>query len=602
MKKVILFISLVLSFQLVFAQKEEWTNHFSRVKEATTLDDDFYAKPDASKIPAIIAKYNEAMDLMNQVEAKSSDYKHSANYERVWIYKQIAFLYEKIGNHTLQKEYVNKAFAIWPSFYTIDISEARKHIKFSNDDPLDKTYTDIIYLGVEAALSLYDYERITQFNKLYEPVKKGISPTSEWIIYYDIALAFEESGDPFLDAIFALADKEESDDELASYYVRALEAWVSLSSENKALNTEPYKTMTTVFNSFKLNETDLQLRVAKALINVNEYAAANKWFATYTTVVNPASLDVGWKYSESAMKEPDKADARKAVSVIEKYSSGFSEYEWERLQKVYEFIGDIAKVQEIKNRIVEARRKAEEERRLQAQREEEERKRREKEERKANARGNFSVAVATNPIMYIWDDYPVSLDIRIGRVSNEFRVNITNTRPGKGDNYHFGQWRSEGITDDLRYHYSGYEFSYTLKILGSKGFSSTKSKRKQYVGGYVGFQPRYAMYDFNPEFINFTDATTAITDQHLITASAQRYEFTLMGGFLGDNLGSFFHIDYFLGVGIGYRTLDISSDRADFDINKYRFDESTDQRFEPKRWDKLYVPIRLGLRFGINLL
>jgi hypothetical protein len=302
------------------------------------------------------------------------------------------------------------------------------------------------------------------------------------------------------------------------------------------------------------------------------------------------------------MKEPDKADARNSATIIEKYSSGFSEYEWERLQKVYEFIGDYAKVQEIKNRIAETRRKAEEERRLQAQREEEERKRREKEQRKRDARGNFSVAVATNPIMYIWDDYPVSLDIRIGRISNEFRVNITNTRPGKGDNYHFSQWRSEGVTDDLRYHYSGYEFSYTLKILGSKGFSSTKSKRKQYVGGYVGFQPRYSMYDFNPEFINFTNATTAITDQHLITASAQRYEFSLIGGFLGDNLGSFFHIDYYIGVGIGYRNLDIASDKADFDINKYRFDESTDQRYEPKRWDKLYVPIRLGLRFGINLL
>ncbi len=602
MQKVILFIILIFSFQVVFAQKEEWTKHFEKSKEATALDDDFYASPDASKIPAIVTKYNEALDFISQVESKSSDYKHAANYEKAWIYKQISYLYNEVDDYTHQKEYVNKAFAIWPSYYTIDISEARKHIKFSNETPLDKTYTEMIYLGVNAAYNLYDYERVTELNKLYEPVKKGVSPTNEWIIYYDVALAFEESGDPFLDAIFALADKEESDDELATYYVRALEAWMPMSSEAKALNAEPYTTMTTIFNSLTITENDLKLRIAKALVNVNEYAAANKWFASYTTSVNPASLDVGWKYSESAMNEPDKADARKAVNTIEKYSSGFSEYEWERLQKVYEFIGDYAKVQEIKNRIAEARRKAEEERRLQAQREEEERKRREKEQRKRDARGNFSVAVATNPIMYIWDDYPVSLDIRIGRISNEFRVNITNTRPGKGDNYHFSQWRSEGVTDDLRYHYSGYEFSYTLKILGSKGFSSTKSKRKQYVGGYVGFQPRYSMYDFNPEFINFTDATTAITDQHLITASAQRYEFSLIGGFLGDNLGSFFHVDYYIGVGIGYRNLDINSDKADFDINKYRFDETTDQRYEPKRWDKLYVPIRLGLRFGINLL
>ena len=179
MKKVILFIILTFSFQIAFAQKEEWTKHFEKVKEATALDDDFYATSDASKIPAIIAKYNEALEQISQVESKSSDYKHSANYERAWIYEQIAYLYEKIENYTLQKEYVNKAFIIWPTYYTIDISEARKHIKFSNEVPLDKTYTELIYLGVDAAYNLYDYERVTELNKLYEPVKKGVTPTSE---------------------------------------------------------------------------------------------------------------------------------------------------------------------------------------------------------------------------------------------------------------------------------------------------------------------------------------------------------------------------------------------------------------------------------------
>ena len=57
MKKVILFIILSFTFQLVFAQKEEWTKQFDKVKEATTLDDDFYATPEASKIPALVAKY-----------------------------------------------------------------------------------------------------------------------------------------------------------------------------------------------------------------------------------------------------------------------------------------------------------------------------------------------------------------------------------------------------------------------------------------------------------------------------------------------------------------------------------------------------------------
>lgn len=604
MQKVILFIILTFSFQLVFAQKEEWTKHFDVTNQATTLDDDFYKTPEASKIPPIIAKYEEALELVNQTVAKSADYNASANYKRAWIYKQIANMYNTIEDDINQETYVNKAFDIWPTFESLNQSEVKKHLTFNNSDPFDKTYTEMIYLGVNAAYALYDYERVTELNKLYEPVKKGVSPTSEWIIYFDVALAFEESGDPFLDAIFALTEEDENDNELATYYVRALEAWIPLSNEDKALNSEPYKTMTTIFNSLTIDETGLQLRVANALLNVNEYAAANKWFGSYAKSASTPSLEVGWKYSESAMNEPDKTDARNAVNIIEKYSSGFTEYEWERLQKVYEFIGDNAKVQEIKNKIIENRRRAEEERRLQAQREEEERKRREKEERKRGARGRFSVAVSTNPFMYIWKDYPVALDIRIGRVINEFRVNFSNTTD-KGDKYRFGQYKINNSSNTNPYHYSGMEYSYTLKILAGKMETKQVGRRNQIVGGYVGFQPRYAKYNFSAAPLTFQDSSAVIhtfnaTD---ITASASRYEFSILAGFLGDNLGGFFHIDYYFGVGVGYRQLDISSTNNNaFDYNSYDFGNASDKRYDPERWNKFYVPVRFGFRIGINLL
>ena len=213
------------------------------------------------------------------------------------------------------------------------------------------------------------------------------------------------------------------------------------------------------------NDNKVKLRGAKALYENEKYAEANKLYSSYAKSAGSPTLDVGWDYSESAMKEPDKTDARNSVNIIEKHTSGFAGYEWERLQKVYEFIGDYDKVNEIKNKIAEARRKAEEERRLQAKRDEEERKRREKANRKANARGNFSVAVATNPLMYIWNDYPISLDIRIGRVVNEFRVNFARTREGKTDKYHFSQWKADGAAKDFGYKFSGMEYSYTLKIL-----------------------------------------------------------------------------------------------------------------------------------------
>lgn len=112
MKKVILFIILTFSFQLVFAQKEEWTKQFDKVKEVTSLDDDFFAKPDASKIPALIAKYQEALDLIAVVESKSSDYTDALTYRKAWIYKNIAYLYSEIDDFKKQEEYMNKAFAV----------------------------------------------------------------------------------------------------------------------------------------------------------------------------------------------------------------------------------------------------------------------------------------------------------------------------------------------------------------------------------------------------------------------------------------------------------------------------------------------------------
>ncbi len=605
MKKVILFIILSFTFQLVFAQKEEWTKQFDKVKEATTLDDDFYATPEASKIPALVAKYQEALDLIAAVEAKSSEYTDAARYRKSWIYTSIAYLYSEVQDYKKQKEYAEKSLSVWPYLSSISYSGVEKHLKFNESDPLDRQYTRMISLAIWGNYETKNYSRVYELETTYESIKKGLDSYLEWSIYYDVARTYHA---------------EKSNELKAERWVRALEKWPALSSEDKVDNDGPFNYMTERVSYMSTTDNSLKLRAAKALYAVEKYADADKWFGSYAKSASNPSLDIGWTYSESAMKEPDKTDARNSVNIIEQYTSGFSEYEWERLQKVYEFIGDEAKVQEIKSKIAEARRKAEEERRLrekreeeerrlQAIRDEEERKRREKEERKRDARGRFSVAVSTNPLMYIWDDYPVALDIRIGRVVSEFRVNFSNTRD-KGDKYRFGQYKlSNNSTSANPYHYKGMEYSYTLKILAGKMETKSVGRRKQIVGGYVGFQPRYAKYDFASEAYTFMDSTTMIPQTfNNISASATRYEFCILAGFLGDNLGGFFHIDYYFGVGVGYRTLDIAATLPDgspdptFKYENYSFDDNGDKRFDPDRWNKFYVPVRFGFRIGINLL
>lgn len=604
MKKLILLlsISLLLCSADLFAQKDEWTKQFELTKEATTLDDNFYKEPSADKIPSIVAKYQEAIDLLNKVQSLSSEYKDAVIYRKSWIYSQIAYLYEKVNDAKKQEEYIMKALDIWPTLGSISLSNTKKHIKFDNSHPFDRQYHKILYHASTAAYTNYKYEFVISLEEKYKPVQKEIEPFKEWVIYYNIARAYAgQYDDIFLDW-FGEGDNSIKEEDVIEHYVKSLEVWEPVPDEDKERNKSPLDYTAKTLGSYTTNDNNLKLRTAKALYNVEKYEEADKWYSSYAKSASSPTLSAGWDYSESAMKEPDKTDARNAVNIIEQHTSGFLIPDWERLAKVYDFIGDTNRKSEIMKEIEKNKQRKEQERKEQEKRDEEARKHREKEERKANSRGQFSVAVATNPLMYIWNDYPVSLDIRIGRVSNEFRVNIAGTRPGKGDDFHFGQWNAKGVTDDLRYHFKGYEFSYALKILSKKGFSTTRSKRKQFVGGYFGFQPRYSTYDFEPEEISYMNSTTNLTEPHTISATANRYDFCLVGGFLGDNIGGFFHVDYYFGIGVGYRSLSISSDKTGFDPANYIYDDTTDRRYDPDRWNKIYVPVRLGLRIGINLL
>ncbi len=96
MKKRILTILLIFSAGFLFAQKEEWKQHFDKLKEVDPLEDAFYESPDASKIPDIKAKYQEAISLIEQVESKSSDYKDAATYQKASILTSISYLYKEL--------------------------------------------------------------------------------------------------------------------------------------------------------------------------------------------------------------------------------------------------------------------------------------------------------------------------------------------------------------------------------------------------------------------------------------------------------------------------------------------------------------------------
>lgn len=614
MKKVILFaFSLFILFsQTLIAQDEDLKKGDAALTKVDSLYTLFFKKDSMSALgitqQAILNKtlgyWKEAEEAYIKAVAIKSDYAPGVKYVQAYYNSSFAEFHENLKEYESAASYIDKAFTYRPSLNSPSKYDVNKFWPLTQDDwNYDFLYQ--IYLGTRIHYKLKNYDKVLELLKVMEA---SIAPAN----YYNAFSVYHEGA--------RVADQFSKDDLEMEYRIKTLEYFPKMEQDLKERNEKLIpEIITNIKENNAVKDAEWYARSAKAISQYEKYADANQQYKKYSTSTSP-TLQNGWDYSETAMKEPDKEDAKNAIKIIEKYTSGFSEYEWERLQKVYEFIGDNAKVQEINNKIIEARRKAEEERRLkaqrdeqerklQAQRDEEERKRREKANRKANARGNFSVAVSTNPFMYIWKDYPIALDIRIGRIVSEFRVNLSNTTD-KGDKYRFGQYKlgSNSNSNPYPYHYKGMEYSYSLKILAGNMDTKNVGRRKQITSAFVGFQPRYAKYNFRSEPYTFTDSTTMVPQTfNNISASATRYEFCILGGFIGDNLGGFFHIDYYFGVGIGYRQLDIAASLPDgsadptFKYENYAFGDNGDKRFDPDRWNKFYVPVRFGFRIGINL-
>ncbi len=170
----------------------------------------------------------------------------------------------------------------------------------------------------------------------------------------------------------------------------------------------------------------------------------------------------------------------------------------------------------------------------------------------------------------------VSHELRLGYIANGIKPYL---KSGSD---------TDKVPLDIMTHYKGFQVSYGLKAL-------TRGEYNPNAWSYVGLELRYTMRNYSDllTFYNKNDKTENIHNANL-NPTAAVYDATFMFGEIIKGKNLFFEI--FGGVGLGYKTISYSN--ALFDPSK---DLVANAPFKADLWNKIYVPVRFGMKFGFVL-
>jgi hypothetical protein len=195
---------------------------------------------------------------------------------------------------------------------------------------------------------------------------------------------------------------------------------------------------------------------------------------------------------------------------------------------------------------------------------------------------NTHIGISTNPVNFYWGQYLGAVHFMFPKKSHEFRVNYNTSST------HLFWKRSDDKTPGAVFFiFSGYELSYTLKFM-EKDIKGVKGKRF-----YSGPQFRVENREYVPANVRVAkdmDFSNPYTKK--IEARSDRYEALLMVG-TQRRSSRWFFIDYFFGVGVGYKTFITQNLEAN--------EQPLDDRFNKGLWNKAYVPVHAGVRVGVIL-
>jgi hypothetical protein len=203
-----------------------------------------------------------------------------------------------------------------------------------------------------------------------------------------------------------------------------------------------------------------------------------------------------------------------------------------------------------------------------------------KDEKKAYRRENTHLLLGTDPINYLNHQYSLGVQFMLPRITQEVRFNYMNN----SQKVELQDQLKLDTANLIYYHYSGYQIEYNLK------FTSRNEEQKSFF--YFGPEFRYTHRNFS-DSVHLTEIAHPDNRRgHNLHPESDNYDATFVIGKL--IRGRIFFLDLYAGVGIGYKKLTMDT----FDANAYKNDDAL---FQDSRWNKIYIPARLGLRVGISL-
>jgi hypothetical protein len=133
--------------------------------------------------------------------------------------------------------------------------------------------------------------------------------------------------------------------------------------------------------------------------------------------------------------------------------------------------------------------------------------------------------------------------------------------------------------------WSGYQISYGLKKEVKRYFISNKWHP------YRSLQVRYTKRNWVPQSTDIYVKNEDKTIHENVPAQSHVFDVCAVFGRQWRKGAWFF--DGYYGAGLGYKTLYTGWDKDKYDL--------LDTRFQDKRWNRVYVPVRLGFRVGVVL-
>ena len=378
------------------------------------------------------------------------------------------------------------------------------------------------------------------------------------------------------------------------YYVKTLESYKLLNEDNKNLNIDYMKFLMDKLIFMKpSNQTDLN-RAINAAFSLNDNLNANKIADNgYNNGVGN-DLEFGFLYAKAAYENNlNKNSLRNALKILQDKLNSMTVTQIKDYLKYCQAMNgefDCSKA--------EAEVKAAEKR--EKEKLEKEEKERKKKQRKYSRGSFFSLAVSTNPLNLIWNTLPVALDIKLGKVLLQARVNDYNERSSKllwGNMLYEPQKQFKKIVGR----------DYSLSILGRMGTSSYSSPVP-----YFGVHALYGNYNTEVEVVKAKDLSTNIQYNLRVSPVVSKYELMMKFHIPLTVKRNIFYACYFMDFGIGKRMIKYNavntannSDVAEADLSdktKYEFlNDEVNAGYRQERWNKFYIPFKLGFRIGLFL-